>query len=124
MPSRTGAVAKLIGVDLFGSVIWFPVWWYTAGLKRVVLGVRDTVRYRLREYGFAIWLKNFFVPMYGQYDITGRLVSVFMRFVVLIGRIIALSAETVLYFFGVCAWAAAPVVCVVLIVLNVTKGIS
>ena len=108
MQSRTGAVARLLLVDLAGSVLWFPLWWYTTGLSRVIMHGLRVLRYRARSYSLAIWLKNFFVPMYGQHDLVGRLVSVVMRFIVLVGRSIALLVEAMFYLFVVALWAAAP----------------
>jgi hypothetical protein len=123
MSSRVGAITKLVGVDVIGSLVWFPVWWYTSGLFRIIKGAKNALNLRLREYGFAIWIKNFFNPMYGQYDVTGRIVSVFMRLVVLIGRIIALVVEAVLYVLGVCLWILAPIGIVGMIVVNISKAL-
>ncbi len=123
MSSRVGAITKLVGVDVIGSLIWFPVWWYTSGLFRIVMGAKKALSLRVREYDFAIWIKNFFNPMYGQYDITGRIVSVFMRLVVLIGRLIALAVEAVVYVLGVCVWIAAPVGIVGMMIVNISKAL-
>lgn len=108
MKSRVGAVAQLLVVDLAGSIVWFPVWWYTKGLQKIVRSAYAAIRYRAQAYAFRVWLKNFFVPMYGQYDWTGRLVSVFMRFVVIIGRGIAILFESWVYLFGIVCWVLAP----------------
>src|SRR5438105_6032659 len=75
MKSRVGAVAHLLFVDLLGSIAWFPIWWYTKGLAAVSAKALAALRYRAQAYSFAIWIRNFFVPMYGQHDLTGRLVS-------------------------------------------------
>lgn len=104
MSSRIGTVAKMLFVDLLGSIFWFPVWWYTVGLKKVATAAYQSLRYRSQSYGFRIWLKNFFVPMYGQYDLVGRLVSVFMRLVVFIGRGIAFMVEVLIYGMGILLW--------------------
>ncbi|MBU1349143.1 hypothetical protein KJ781_03695 [Patescibacteria group bacterium] len=122
MHSRTGAVAKLLIVDLFGSVAWFPVWWYTKGLERVFVWVRRSLQYRAASYAFRIWIKNMLVPMYGQYDWTGRLVSVFMRIIVLIGRSVAFVAEALVYGIGIIAWIAAPIIFALLAAWNITSG--
>ncbi len=114
MKSRSGAVAQLLFGDLLGSIVWFPIWWYTRGLNRVIHKAADAITYRVRAYSFAIWIRNFFVPMYGQYDWTGRLISIFMRLVVLIGRLIALAVETILYFLGIVAWIFLPPVALIL----------
>jgi hypothetical protein len=108
MNSRVGAIARLVFIDLLGSVVWFPVWWYTKGLSLVISKVVAALRYRYQEYSFRIWIKNFFVPMYGQHDLTGRFVSVFMRFVVLVGRSVAIVGEALFYVVLLVFWLLAP----------------
>ncbi len=115
MQSRTGAVLQLIGVDLIGSVAWFPVWWYTKGFMRIIAMIRRAIDIRIRQYGFRIWLHNFFVPMYGQYSFTGRAVSLLMRAVVLVGRTIALGVEVLIYAGGLLIWVSAPALFVLLL---------
>jgi len=108
MKSRVGAVAQLLFVDLAGSIVWFPVWWYTRGLQRVINAAYTAIGYRIRAYAFGVWIRNFFVPMYGLHDWTSRLISVFMRLVVLIGRCIGLVFEILLYAVGIAAWVLLP----------------
>ena len=107
MSSRTGAVARLVIIDLAGSVVWFPIWWYTRGFDHVLQAAVRAIQYRVRSYGLKIWIQNFFVPMYGQYDWSGRLISVLMRFVVLVARIVALGVESLLYGAGLLFWIIA-----------------
>lgn len=57
----------------------------------------------------GLWLANLFVPMFGQYDFQGWLVSFFMRLVQIIARAFALAL-----WLGVClafffVWLALPV---------------
>jgi len=122
MQSRTGAVARLLLVDLIGSVAWFPVWWYTKGFQRMVNAASRALQYRAASYSFRIWVKNFFVPMYGQHDWAGRLVSVFMRFIVLVGRSIAYVVEAAVYGLGLFVWIAAPFAFAVLTFWNLAAG--
>lgn len=119
MASRSTATANVLLGELLTSIVWFPVWWYTTGLRRVTERAVEALRYRVESYSFRVWLKNFFVPMYGQTDITGRLVSVFMRFVVLIGRSIALFVEALIYLAGLFAWTLAPFIFAMFVALNV-----
>lgn len=123
MQSRVGAVAQLLFVDLIGSIAWFPVWWYTQGLGKVSNAALRALRYRAQSYAFLIWIKNFFVPMYGQYDWTGRLISVFMRTVVLIGRLIAIVLEAWVYLLGILIWVLAPPVSLILAIQGGFWGI-
>jgi len=122
MMQGTGSLARLLFVDLIGSVVWFPIWWYTTGIKKLIQWCHDGLRYRVRQYSFRIWIKNFFVPMYGQYDWEGRLISVFMRFVVLVGRSIALVAEFVIYVILVFGWAIVPPVAFFMALQNILAG--
>lgn len=123
MTSRTGAVAKFVIVDFFGSVAWFPIWWYTTGFMGVISAARRGLEFRIRSLGFNVWIKNFFVPMYGQYDLTGKLISVWMRFVVLIGRIIVLLAEAVGFAIGIIIWVLFPVLAAIALLLNLTQSV-
>jgi hypothetical protein len=120
--SHFNKILKLLLIDFAGSFLWFPVWWYTVGLKRLALRFRNDLRYRVASYGLKVWIKNFFVPMYGQHDLTGKLVSLWMRFVVLIGRLIGLVIEAFIYAVGLAVYAAAPAVLVLLFVSSFIQG--
>jgi hypothetical protein len=124
MLQRSGALARLVFVDLIGSVFWFPVWWYTVGLKKMIEWCVDGLRYRAKQYAFGIWIRNFFVPMYGQYEWTGRLISVFMRFVVIVGRGIAIGVEALVYLAFAVAWIVLPPLALVMAVQNILNGAS
>lgn len=117
--SRTaGSYFKFIVIDTAGSLLRFPIWWYGEGLIKILVWIRQKLVYRLRAYGFGLWLRNFFVPMYGQYDIAGRVVSVFMRFIVLVGRAIAFLAEAFAYSMLLLAWVVLPALSLIFFLLN------
>ncbi len=61
--------------------------------------------------------------MYGQYDLTGKLVSVFIRFMVLIGRVTALAVESIIYFIGILIWIIFPAFVFMMTILNLAQGI-
>ncbi len=116
-------LGKFLLIDLLGSIAWFPVWWYTIGLKRQAIKAVKSLQYRYQAYGFRIWIRNFFVPMYGQYDIGGRAISILMRFVVLVGRSIALVVEALVLMLGVALWASAPALFLLFALTNLSKGL-
>ena len=60
--------------------------------------------------GVLLWLKNLFVPMFGQRDWQGRLVSVFMRLVQVIARGVAFVAWIIFITIVLALWALAPVI--------------
>lgn len=59
-----------------------------------------------------LWLKNLFVPMFGQTDLQGRIVSVFIRIVNVIFRTIFLAGWSVVVLSLLLAWLAAPIIIV------------
>ncbi len=123
MLQRSGALARIVFVDLIGSVIWFPVWWYTKGLKRFINWCYEGIVYRSKQYAFRVWIKNFFVPMYAQYDLTGRLISVGMRIAVISARAIALAIESLAYLFLIICWMIVPPLALTMALQNIFAGL-
>ncbi|HOX96861.1 MAG TPA: hypothetical protein PL066_00695 [bacterium] len=68
------------------DLLYFPIWWYTRGFVRFAKAFGNSLRYKWQELGVGVWIKNLFVPMFGVHDISGRLISFFMRLVNIIGR--------------------------------------
>ena len=114
---------KFLIADLLGSVLRFPLWWYGEGIVRLFGWVAGQLAFRWKSYGFVIWIQNLLVPMYGQYDWSGRLVSFVMRIVVLIGRAIGLLVEAIGYLVLLLAYAAAPVIAAILLVFNLAASL-
>lgn len=73
------------------DIFYAPVWWYSKGLWRAFIDFRRRVRYANEYSGFVLWLTNLFVPMFGQYDTAGRIISFFARLFQVIGRFIIFS---------------------------------
>lgn len=120
MSTNAAHVAKYLILDVFGSVVRFPFWWYAKGLRLVAVKALLALQYRIQKYGLSVWIKNFFVPMYGQRDISGRLISVLMRFFVLIARAVAIAAEGAVYALGLLAYLLLPIGSAIMFVLNLT----
>lgn len=115
---------RLFLSETLGSIIRFPFWWYTEGLAEAARWCARGLRFRWESAGIAVWVKNFFVPMYGQYDLAGRLVSVVMRFAVLIGRLIGLVIEAVGYGLLLMVWVLLPAVSLLLFLDAVLRNFS
>ncbi|MCC7522848.1 hypothetical protein IT407_03555 [Candidatus Uhrbacteria bacterium] len=115
------SLLKLAVSETAGSLLRFPYWWYTEGLSRMVRVLRDGLVFRYRSYAIGLWAKNILVPMYGQYDITGRLVSFFMRFVILVWRCAAFAVEALFNVVLVVLWIAMPVLSLVMLLEPLTR---
>lgn len=90
--STAGLAAKYFLGDLVGGIVLFPVWWYTRGLLLAAKGAAGAFASADRTIGFSVWLKNLFVPMYGETELSGRLVSFGVRSAVLAFRGIGVLA--------------------------------
>ncbi len=105
-------VIQRLFIEAVIDIFYFPLWWYTGG---VLFAARKMIRYIHigNEYlAPALWLKNLFVPMFGQNDFQGKLISFFMRFVQLIVRSGMLAVWIVFVFCLGIAWLAWPVIVV------------
>jgi hypothetical protein len=94
-------VGKLIVGDIIGGVATAPVFWYTRGLIDAASYALRFVGSRYETLGIGVWARNLFVPMFGQRDVTGTLISFFLRLFQVIVRSIVLLlwiAVTILVF--------------------------
>ncbi len=91
-------IVQRVLLDAILDLLYFPLWWYTGGVVHSIRWCADFFRDGNRTLAPGLWLKNLFVPMFGQYDWQGRIISFFMRSVQLIFRSIAL-----LFWFFICA---------------------
>lgn len=103
------------------ELVLFPVWWYTRGLSRVARWASQTLRGWEHAVGLRLWLKALFVPMYGQNDLQGRLISFFMRFVVLIARMVQVAVGAVLVIVVLLVYLALPVAAVAQVVISLSR---
>lgn len=98
---------KLV-TQFFLDIFYFPLWWYSVGVKnmaRVCLGLVDDGNANLAP---GLWLKNIFVPMFGQRDWQGRIMSFFMRLVNVIARGFGLGIWIFLVFLFFLLWIVLP----------------
>ena len=94
----------LLLVDELRAVLYFPVWWYSRGFAKVLRGSGRFINDFQQTLGFMIWVKNLFVPMFGQRDIAGRIISFFLRLVQIIFRGVILLIFIFLVFIFIIIW--------------------
>lgn len=109
MQSIAVQTAKFIFLDLLGDAFYFPFWWYTRGIGRRALATIRRIRTHEANLGVILWARHIFVPMFGQRDAAGKLISLVMRFVQIIGRgvifLLLALGEGILFFL----WIILPV---------------
>ena len=96
-------------LKILGDILYFPIWWYSVGLARLLKNVWNFLSNQERSLGFSVWLKNIFVPMYGQRDWAGRLISFLVRLVQIFFRGIVLLIWLIFSLIFIFIWLLGPV---------------
>ena len=91
------------------DILFFPFWWYSYGLKRAFLASYGIVQFGNMTLAPGVWIENIFVPMFGQYDWQGRIMSFFMRVVNILYRSIAFLVVVVFSCSIFVCWVGFPV---------------
>ena len=101
-------VLQRMALEFLVDLFYFPIWWYTAGAKKALLFCVDLVREGSMNLAPGLWFKNIMVPMFGQYDWQGRIMSFFMRLVNVIIRSILLAIWVAVVFVIFMFWFILP----------------
>lgn len=103
---------RYLAIDLFRGVVYFPLWWYGRGLRRVGLFCWRSLNGQVSAGGVGVWFKNLFVPMYGAYDLWGRVISFFVRLVQIAVRLFLSVVYTIVMLALVIVYLLLPVLIV------------
>ncbi len=96
-------------IKILLEIVYFPIWWYSSGLVELIKRLWHFLEQRERSLGFSIWLKNILVPMYGQNDIAGRIISFVIRLIQVIYRGVVLLILAVIALFILLFWILVPI---------------
>ncbi|MEK7516202.1 MAG: hypothetical protein AAB562_01250 [Patescibacteria group bacterium] len=93
---ESASFAKFLLADVIGDALYFPFWWYSRGLLRFLKAVWGWLRNLAARLGLGVWTRYLFTPMFGQYDVAGRIISFFVRvFQILFRSVLMLAAVCV-----------------------------
>jgi len=109
-------IFQRLTLEFFFDFLYAPIWWYTHGLVRAMRFAARLVATGNAQFAPGLWLRNVFVPMFGQYDWQGRLVSFFVRLINVIIRFILLVIWVI---FSLCVftlWIALPIIIIYMLV--------
>lgn len=113
MPKNVAwAATRYILIEVLLDIVYFPVWWYTKGLAKLVRFFARSLSNMASSLSLKIWLRHMFTPMYGQYDWQGRMISFMMRFVMLIYKTVVFVIWIILLICLLIFWIAAPIIIV------------
>jgi len=97
---QTGLV---VGEVLF-DVVRFPYWWYSNGLVAAAKWCWRQYSSTRARVSLGLWFKYFFTPMYGDYSLAGRFISLVMRVVMVVAKIIRLVVVGLVYLTILVGW--------------------
>ncbi len=86
-----------------------PVWWYSAGALHAFRWYTDHAKSFWQTLGVGLWIKNLFVPMFGQFDWQGRIISFFIRLFQIVIRSIGYVLYMIVLSTLFVLWFVAPV---------------
>ncbi|MCF7820410.1 MAG: hypothetical protein K9M44_02985 [Candidatus Pacebacteria bacterium] len=101
-----------LATQIIWEFLYFPIWWYSVGWWRFGRFLYAFLSWQQASLGFYTWLKNIFVPMYGQTDFAGRMISFLIRVVQIMARGLAMLILLLLALFLFIFWAALPLLVV------------
>lgn len=105
-------VFQRIALEAVLDAFYFPLWWYTKGAYKASQWCAYLFADGNSRLAPMLWLKNIFVPMYGQYDWQGRIISFLMRFAQIIFRSFVLALWLLFCFLLFIVWLILPVLVV------------
>ncbi|OQB44370.1 MAG: hypothetical protein BWY03_00214 [Parcubacteria group bacterium ADurb.Bin159] len=70
------------------NIFYFPFWWYTQGLKKKIINFIGNIKRSVYNLALKIMFKYLFRPMFGETSKAGRIISFFMRLLILIYKLI------------------------------------
>lgn len=113
-------VSTKIILQILVEIIYFPVWWYSVGFVRCTRVLILFFLSREEALGFRVWVINIFVPMYGQQDFAGRIISFIMRLVQIIFRGLFLVLWASFLFLILSLWLSFPLMLIMAILFQLS----
>jgi hypothetical protein len=98
------------------DIFYFPVWWYTKGARFAARYAFYLLKSGNANLAPGLWLANLLVPMYGQFDLQGRIISFFMRLVQIIARTFGLLIWLAFCFILFLIWLGLPILVLLMLV--------
>jgi len=103
-----GIIIKDLFLDVFWEVLYFPLWWYSRGLKKTAFFCWYKIREGWKSLALSILLANFFKPMFGQRGFTAYILSLNTHFWQILWRLFLIAFWVVFWLFILLGWLVLP----------------
>ncbi|MBU1164725.1 hypothetical protein KKA15_04145 [Patescibacteria group bacterium] len=115
---------KYLSIDLVGDFVYWPVWWFSFGAKKWGFFCLQKLKDAENRLGLRIWFFNLTTPMFAQYDWQGRMISFFIRLIVLVFKTIAFIFYAIFVIALFLLWFILPLFVIYQIWINLNHLIS
>ncbi len=102
-------ILQRLVLEFLFDFIYAPLWWYTAGIVRAGRFSARMIAAGNAQFAPGVWIAHIFVPMFGQYDWQGRLVSFFVRLVNVCVRSVFLLCWVIVSCVTFLLWIVLPI---------------
>ena len=92
----------------FTQFVTLALWWYGGGFWLAIKRFAWLEKRDVSRIGVHVWIRNFFVPMFHDYTLVGRALSVVFRFFIIIGKTVNLLVRTCVRLIVLLVWIALP----------------
>lgn len=104
---------RFVVTDVFLSLVYFPVWWYTTGVMKVLRLIQRQLHSLAQSFNLKILAQFLFKPMFGQRDIVSRVISFFVRIVHFFVLLFVTVIVSLLLFLLLIVWLLLPIFVVI-----------
>lgn len=112
---------KFVFKDLIGDILYFPIWWYSGGTKKVALFCVNEIKEASRRLAIGILFSHLLKPMYGQYDLAGRVISLVFRMIQFVWHLLFLLIWMILIILIFFFWVGLPIITTWQIIIILTN---
>jgi len=113
-------VIKSSFIDTLSNIFYFPIWWYGHGVKKRFLVFGKQIKKLSKTLALKIMFANYFKPMFGEYSRQGRIISFFMRTILLLWRLLLFLISFLSLLFLFLAWIILPILAIWRIIVELT----
>lgn len=109
MPVLSNNILKDFFLDSIWQVLYFPLWWYSRGLKKTAFFCLKKVGDGWQSLALSILLVNFFKPMYGQKGMAAYVLSINTHFWQVLIRLFLMFFWLVFWLLILIGWIFLPI---------------
>ena len=78
------------------NLLTFPLWWYSTGVSLMWAWSKRQFSLGIHHTGLTLFARHLGEPLYGDYTRAGRIIGFFLRIILLVIKLLMLSARLIM----------------------------